>query len=52
MIVNLNDKIFIKKEKQIYKNYRLKNYSVKFSSFKAFHDTINFFKNNDYKLGY
>ena len=51
--ISLNSKIFNKKEKELYKNYRKFNHSVSQSNFKAFHDTINFFKNsNNFHLTY
>ena len=50
MYISLNSKTFIEKEKEIYKKYR-KWYSVKNAGFKAFHDTIKYFKESkDYSL--
>ena len=52
MSINLNDKVFIKKEKEFYKQYRIYNYNVKSSKFKAFHDTIEYFKKQNFILTY
>jgi hypothetical protein len=42
----LNTIQFVKQEKIFYKLYRKYKYSIKNAKFKAFHDTILFFKNN------
>ena len=41
----LNSKEFIKKEKETYKQYIKQKYSVNLAWYKAFHDTIEYFKN-------
>lgn len=45
MIISLNSKEFKKQENKIYKQYRNIKYSVKYSGFLSFHDTIDYFKN-------
>jgi len=46
MIISLNDKIFNDVENKIYKKYRILKYSIREARYKAFHDTIKYFKNH------
>ena len=44
MIISLNDKIFSDVENKLYKKYRIIKYSIREARYKAFHDTITYFK--------